>query len=250
MTEPVMLKVNKLCKQFTLHNQGGVQLRVLNEVSFEVAQGQCLVLHGPSGTGKSSLLRSLYANYLPQSGEILVRHGEGWVDMVSAPPHRVLEIRRHTIGYVSQFLRVIPRVSTLDIVSEPLRRQGIDGDRARARAARLLARQNIPENLWVLAPSTFSGGERQRVNIAHCFVTDYPVILLDEPTASLDAENRQVVIDLMREAMHRGAALVGIFHDAEVREAVGTHSYDMTSGQFRSLAWKSHQPANGGVIRN
>lgn len=236
MNEQTMIKVESLSKRFVLHNQGGVQLQVLEDVSFEVARGDCLVLHGPSGTGKSSLLRSLYANYLPQSGQVLVHHGGDWIDMVSAPSHQVLEVRRDTMGYISQFLRVIPRVSTLDIVSEPLRRQGVDGDSARARAAQLLARLNIPENLWPLAPSTFSGGEQQRVNIAHCFVTDYPVILLDEPTASLDAENRRVVVELMREAMQRGAALVGIFHDAEVREAIGTHSYDMSSGQFRSMA--------------
>lgn len=231
-----MIKVNALCKHFTLHNQGGVQLQVLDDVSFEVKRGQCLVLHGPSGTGKSSLLRSLYANYLPQSGEILVRHADGWVDMVHAPSHQVLEVRRDTLGYVSQFLRVIPRVSTLDIVSEPLRRQGMDGQQARERAAALLARLNIPENLWPLAPSTFSGGEQQRVNLAHCFVTDYPVILLDEPTASLDAENRQIVVDLMHQAMQRGAALVGIFHDAEVREAVATDRYDMAPQHSRSIA--------------
>lgn len=236
MNEQAMIMVNGLCKRFTLHNQGGVQLQVLEDVSFEVGRGECLVLHGPSGTGKSSLLRSLYANYLPQSGEVLLRHDDGWVDMASAASHQVLEVRRTTLGYVSQFLRVIPRVSTLDIVSEPLRRQGVDGQQARQRAAQLLARLNIPENLWPLAPSTFSGGEQQRVNIAHCFVTDYPLILLDEPTASLDAENRQVVVDLMHEAMQRGAALVGIFHDAEVRKAVGTHSYDMSSNQFRSMA--------------
>jgi alpha-D-ribose 1-methylphosphonate 5-triphosphate synthase subunit PhnL len=236
MNEETMIQVENLGKCFTLHNQGGVQLQVLDDVTFEVKSGQCLVLHGHSGTGKSSLLRSLYANYLPQSGRVLVRHQDDWVDMVHAASHQVLEVRRITAGYVSQFLRVIPRVSTLDIVSEPLRRQGVDGREARERAAQLLARLNIPENLWQLAPSTFSGGEQQRVNIAHCFVTDYPVILLDEPTASLDAENRQVVVDLMREAMARGSALVGIFHDAEVREAIGTHSYDMPTGQFRSMA--------------
>lgn len=235
MNNQNMIRVESLSKRFTLHNQGGVQLHVLDDISFEVEKGQCLVLHGHSGTGKSSLLRSLYANYLPQSGKVLVRHDGNWVDMVHAPSHQVLEVRRLTMGYVSQFLRVIPRVSTLDIVSEPLRRQGVDGTLARERAAQLLARLNIPEDLWPLAPSTFSGGEQQRVNIAHCFVTEYPIVLLDEPTASLDAENRQVVIDLMHEAMARGAALVGIFHDAEVREAVGTQSYDMPTGQFRSM---------------
>jgi alpha-D-ribose 1-methylphosphonate 5-triphosphate synthase subunit PhnL len=236
MTETTMIKVTSLGKRFTLHNQGGVALQVLDDVSFAVERGECLVLHGPSGTGKSSLLRSLYANYLPQRGEILVRHDDAWVDMVSAAPHQVLEVRRRTMGYVSQFLRVIPRVATIDIVSEPLRRQGVDLETARERAANLLNRLNIPEDLWSLAPSTFSGGEQQRVNIAHCFVTDYPIILLDEPTASLDAENRRVVIELMRGAMRGGAALVGIFHDAEVREAVGTHCFEMNTGLVESMA--------------
>ena len=235
MNDPTMLRVRGLSKRFVLHNQGGVTLPVLDGVSFTVARGQCLVLHGPSGAGKSSLLRAIYANYLAGSGAILVRHRDGWTDMASAEPHDILDVRCHTMGYVSQFLRVIPRVSTLDIVSEPLRRQGIAAEVARARAAALLARLNIPERLWSLAPGTFSGGEQQRVNIAHCFVSDYPVILLDEPTASLDADNRRVVIALMHEAMQRGAALVGIFHDAEVREAVGTHCLDMTRCQPGSV---------------
>lgn len=222
-----MLKVRNLSKHFTLHNQGGIELPVLNDVSLDVNMGECMVLHGPSGSGKSSLLRSLYANYLPQSGEILVRHQNDWVDMVSAPAQQILAVRQHTMGYVSQFLRSIPRVSTLDIVSEPLRRCGTPINEAKDKAASLLQRLNIPQNLWNLAPSTFSGGEQQRVNIAHCFVMDYPILLLDEPTASLDAQNRQVVIDLMQDAMQRGAALVGIFHDAEVRDAIGTHRYLM-----------------------
>lgn len=232
----IRIQVNDLSKRFVLHNQGGTQLDVLSHVSLQVEAGQCLVLSGPSGTGKSTLLRSLYANYLPQTGEVRVRHEGDWVDMASAPPHHVLAVREHTMGYVSQFLRAIPRVSTLDIVSEPLRRHGVDPDEARERAAQLLERLNIPESLWSLAPSTFSGGEQQRVNIAHGFILDYPILLLDEPTASLDAANRQVVVELMREAMARGAALVGIFHDAEVRDAVATHSYDLSTGQQRSLA--------------
>lgn len=232
----LMLDARHMHKHFTLHNQGGIRLDVLSDVSLKIERGQCVVLHGQSGTGKSTLLRSLYANYLPQADNVLVRHDDEWVDIVKAPSHQVLEIRRRTLGYVSQFLRVIPRVSTLDIVAEPLRRQGVPLADARDKAATYLERLNIPHRLWSLAPSTFSGGEQQRVNIAHCFVADFPILLLDEPTASLDAANRQVVVDLMHAAMSRGAALIGIFHDAEVRETVGTHSLDMATGQLRSMA--------------
>jgi len=226
MTNPV-LRIEDLHKTFTLHNQGGVTLPVLRGIDFVVHAGECVVLHGPSGAGKSSLLRSLYANYLPQQGSIHIRCEDDWVDLVTAEPHQILELRKHTLGYVSQFLRVIPRVPTLDIVSEPLRNLGVTPEQAEEKARILLARLRIPEAMWSLAPATFSGGEQQRVNIAHGFSVDYPVLLLDEPTASLDAENRQTVIDLILEAKTRGAAIVGIFHDADVREQVADRVFSM-----------------------
>jgi alpha-D-ribose 1-methylphosphonate 5-triphosphate synthase subunit PhnL len=147
--------------------------------------------------------------------------------MAGAEPHRVLEVRRKTVGYVSQFLRVIPRVAARDIVAEPLHALGVDLATARARAETLLARLNIPQAMWDLAPATFSGGEQQRVNIARGFAVDYPILLLDEPTASLDAGNRAVVVDLINEAKARGAAVVGIFHDDEVRAAVADRIFDL-----------------------
>jgi alpha-D-ribose 1-methylphosphonate 5-triphosphate synthase subunit PhnL len=196
-----------------------------------VGRGECLILAGPSGAGKSSLLRSLYANYKPQAGSILVRHGDRVVDLCAAEPHEILEVRRHTLGYVSQFLRVIPRVPTLDLVAEPLLGRGVDPAEANARAGTLLARLRIPQALWGLPPATFSGGEQQRVNIAMTFVQDYPILLLDEPTASLDPDNRRTVTELIVEARGRGAAVVGIFHDAEVRAAVGTRSFDLDAAR-------------------
>lgn len=222
-----MVEVDHLSKRFTLHNQGGVTLPVLDEVSLEVERGECVVLHGPSGAGKSTLLRCVYANYRVESGAARVRHAGVWVDMASAPPREVLAVRRRTVGYVSQFLRVIPRVPALDVVMEPLIAAGCDREAARAKAARVLERLNVPSRLWPLPPATFSGGEQQRVNIARGFVADFPILLLDEPTAALDASNRRAVVELIEEAKARGAAMLGIFHDDEVRGAVATRFFNL-----------------------
>lgn len=217
-----MIEVRGLGKMFTLHNQGGIRLPVLEAVDFDATAGDCLVLAGPSGTGKSTLLRCLYGNYLATEGSIRVRAGDSWVELVGAPEQRILALRRDVIGYVSQFLRVIPRVSALDVVAEPLRMAGIDAGEARERAAAMLRRLNVPQRLWGLAPATFSGGEQQRVNIARGFIARHPILLLDEPTASLDPDNRAVVVALIREARAAGRCLLGIFHDEEVRDAVAS----------------------------
>ena len=186
-----------------------------------------MVLHGHSGSGKSTLLRSLYGNYLPDEGHIRIRHRDEWVDLVQAPARKVLDVRRSTIGWVSQFLRVIPRVSALDVVMQPLFDLGVPRDTCAAKAASLLTRLNVPERLWHLAPSTFSGGEQQRVNIARGFIVDYPILLLDEPTASLDGKNSAAVVELIEQAKARGAAIVGIFHDAAVRSRVADRLHPM-----------------------
>ncbi|HBU6133224.1 phosphonate C-P lyase system protein PhnL [Enterobacter sp. 168J2] len=222
-----MIRVENVSKTFVLHQQNGVRLPVLQNASLEVNQGECVVLHGHSGSGKSTLLRSLYANYLPDQGHIRIRHNDEWVDLVQAPARKVLEVRRSTIGWVSQFLRVIPRISALDVVMQPLLDLGVPRETCAARAASLLTRLNVPERLWHLAPSTFSGGEQQRVNIARGFIVDYPILLLDEPTASLDAKNSAAVIALIEQAKARGAAIVGIFHDDAVRSRVADRLHPM-----------------------
>lgn len=222
------LRVEKLSKTFVLHNQQGTRLPVFNDANLEVKAGECVVLHGHSGSGKSTLLRSLYGNYLPDSGQIWVWHQQQWLDMVSAPARAVLDVRRQSVGWVSQFLRVIPRISALNLVMQPLVELGIDKAQAQQRASELLQHLNVPERLWSLAPSTFSGGEQQRVNIARGFIVDYPILLLDEPTASLDATNRAAVVMLIEQAKARGAAVVGIFHDQDVRQRVADRLYLMT----------------------
>ncbi|MFN3546715.1 MAG: phosphonate C-P lyase system protein PhnL [Mesorhizobium sp.] len=222
------LVVSEISKGFTMHLRGGLRLPVVEDVSFSLRTGECAVLGGPSGAGKSSILKMLYGNYGVDAGQIIVRHRGALVDLARAAPRVVLSVRRETIGYVSQFLRTVPRVSALDVVAEPLSSNSVDRDAARDKAAVLLERLNLPKALWALPPATFSGGEQQRVNIARGFITDHPILLLDEPTASLDAMNRQVVIDLIAEKKQAGVALLGIFHDQDVREAVADTVIDVT----------------------
>ncbi|WP_310606820.1 phosphonate C-P lyase system protein PhnL [Buttiauxella brennerae] len=228
------LRVENLSKTFVLHHQHGIRLPVLANASLEVESGECVVLHGHSGSGKSTLLRSLYANYLPDEGHIWVKHHDEWLDIVQAPARDVLAVRRQTIGWVSQFLRVIPRISALEVVMQPLLDLGVSRDVCENKASMLLTRLNVPERLWNLAPSTFSGGEQQRVNIARGFIVDYPILLLDEPTASLDAKNSAAVVDLILEAKARGAAVVGIFHDEAIRNQVADRLHSMATVEAKN----------------
>ena len=225
MTGAVMLRTERLSKSFTLHLQGGLHLAVLDGVNLQVHAGECVVLSGPSGAGKSTLLRSLYGNYRAGGGRILVRHHGECLDLVAADPRTVLAVRRETLGYVSQFLRVVPRVPALEIVAEALTSRGVAMDAAREQARATLLRLNVPDRLHSLPPATFSGGEQQRVNLARGFLGGHPVLLLDEPTASLDAANREVVICLVAEARARGAAILAIAHDAETRAAIATRVF-------------------------
>jgi alpha-D-ribose 1-methylphosphonate 5-triphosphate synthase subunit PhnL len=222
-----VLRVRDLAKSFTLHNQGGITLPVISGLSLEVRPGDCVVLDGASGVGKSTLLRAIHGNYKAEAGQILVNHRGGVIDVVTADPRRILDLRRWTLGYVSQFLRVIPRVAAIDIVAEPMRLRGMEAAAARDRAAGLLTRLNVPERLWPLAPAMFSGGEQQRINIARGFAVEYPIMLLDEPTAALDGDNRSAVVGLIEETRAKGAAIIGIFHDRETRERVATRLHGM-----------------------
>ncbi len=223
----LMLRAAGLDKGFTLHLQGGLRVRVLSDLALDVHAGECVALSGPSGAGKSTLMRCLYGNYRADGGRVLVCHQGAMTDLAQADARTIIAVRRETLGYVSQFLRVVPRVAALDLVAEPAIQLGVRPDAARTRAMALLLRLNIPRRLHALPPATFSGGEQQRVNLARGFVAGHPVLLLDEPTAALDAANRAGVIELIREAKANNVAIVGIFHDTEVRAAVADRSFEM-----------------------
>lgn len=222
------IAVSGLGKTFVFHLRGGARLQVLSGVTFDVHPGECVVLGGPSGIGKSSILRMIYGNYRVDAGAVVIRSGGTLTDVATAGPREILALRGHGMSYVSQFLRVIPRVATIDLVAEPMIADGVERGASRHRAGELLARLNLPERLWGLPPATFSGGEQARVNIARGFAASRPVLLLDEPTASLDAANRAVVADLVAEKKAVGTAVLGIFHDEEIRDRLADRTIDVT----------------------
>jgi alpha-D-ribose 1-methylphosphonate 5-triphosphate synthase subunit PhnL len=224
----ILLELAAVSKTFTMHLQGGVRLPIVSGVEFSVRAGECAALVGPSGAGKSSILKMIFGTYRCDAGRILVHRPGGAIDVVGAEPREILALRRHSLGYVSQFLRAVPRVPAIDVVAEPLVLTGVTRADAQRSAAELLHRLNIPERLWSLPPATFSGGEQQRVNIARGFASELPILLLDEPTASLDAGNRSVVVDLIAERKRRGAAVVAIVHDDDVRAAITDTIVDVT----------------------
>jgi alpha-D-ribose 1-methylphosphonate 5-triphosphate synthase subunit PhnL len=231
-----LLRVEGLAKTFTLHLHGGARLPVVHGVSFSVAAGECVVLGGPSGVGKSSILKMVSGNYIAGEGRIFVADGERAIDVARAAPREILDLRRRVVSYVSQFLRVIPRVAALDIVAAAAQEAGLGRDAARDRAAGLLARLRLPEDLWRLPPATFSGGEQQRVNIARGFAGAHRLLVLDEPTASLDADNREAVIGLVAERKAEGAGFLAIFHDDDVRARVADRIVDVSRFSDREAA--------------
>ncbi len=216
-----MLEVSGLAKSFTVHALGGKRIDGFADVDFLVTAGEVLVLAGPSGSGKSSVLKCVYRTYLPTAGSAHYhpRRG-GVVDLARASEHEVLRLRAAEIGCVTQFLRVIPRVPAVDVVAEPLLRNGFALREARDRAAELLARLQIPAALHEAFPATFSGGEQQRVNIARAVIGEPRLLLLDEPTASLDRTATGIVLELLAELKCQGTALVAVFHDKEAADRI------------------------------
>lgn len=226
------LKVRNLEKRFILHNRGGVHVKGFKDINFTLDTGQLLALSGPSGVGKSSILKTIYRTYQANNGSILFSRCDGTeVDLASCSESRVLDLRRREIGFVTQFLKVLPRVTALDAVAHPLIETGKSQEEAKERARDLLTTLGIREELFNLSPLTFSGGEQQRVNIARGIIAPKELLLLDEPTASLDHKSADKVLELLEGLKIRGNAMIAIFHDQQKIDRVADKSIAIRRGE-------------------
>lgn len=227
------LTVENLSKHFTLHMLGGRHLAALEDVSFTVERGEFLGIVGRSGSGKSSLLRCVYRRYLPTAGRILYALEDGPLDLAAAEDREVLRLREREIGYVSQFLRAIPRTPARAVVAEPLINRGAEQDEALGRAAAMLDSLGVPSHLADAFPATMSGGEQQRVNLARALVSSPRFLLLDEPTSALDPETRVLAMEAIRELKNAGTTMVGIFHDMESLATLSDRVLALEDGRVR-----------------
>ncbi len=218
-----ILKVENFSKTFILHEQGK-ELPSSSNVNLEAYAGQLPALVGPTGAGKSSVLKSIYRTYLPSSGKLLFTNQEGTqVNLATADEHEILELRQEEIGFVTQFLHTLPRQSTEDIVAMPLILKGVAKQEALDKAHVILSQLNLPKRLWGISPATFSGGEKQRVNLARGLLAQPRLLLLDEPTASLDAKTTDRVVEIINDLKSSGTAMVAIFHDMQLVDRLAEH---------------------------
>ncbi len=224
----IRLEVKNLNKSFKVYTRGGIEVKGFEDINLEVKKGEFLSLFGPSGAGKSSILKTLFRTYTTTSGNIIFHKDDGsTIDISSATESQILSLRKNEIGYVSQFLQILPRISAVDIVSEQLIVKGESEQVARSKAKELLDFLSIREELFDLSPLTFSGGEQQRVNIAKGIIAPKSLLLLDEPTASLDKTNTMKVVEKLKILKTQGVSMVGIFHDLEAMEIISDSIYEL-----------------------
>lgn len=222
-----MLEVIQFGKTFTNH-QLQTKRKAVSNIDFKLEKGQFLGIVGKSGSGKSTILKSIYRTYLPDEGHIYFDSERfGKVDLTKVTERQMIYLRKHEIGYVSQFLNVMPRTTSRELVENAILEMGESEQTAKVEAEKALSHFELDERLWDTFPNTFSGGEKLRLNIAMATVKKPRLLLLDEPTASLDQQSKLKVREVIEKLKNSGTTLVGIFHDIEFMENLCDHVYDM-----------------------
>lgn len=224
-----VLEVQSLTKGFTMHHLGN-HLAAFDQISFDLKAGEFLLLKGQNGAGKSTLLRTLYRSYVAQSGKVIFHSEHGAIDLLSAADVDISMLRREEIGFVTQFLVARPRVSAEALVAEPLRLAGETAEAALQEARKWLSAFGVKEDLWRAYPTTFSGGEQQKVNLARALVLPQKLLLLDEPTASLDVKARAALVSRLAQLKSDGTAMIGVFHHPDDVAHLIDRVIDLTPG--------------------
>ncbi|MGF7058773.1 phosphonate C-P lyase system protein PhnL [Brassicibacter mesophilus] len=229
-----LLKIQNLSKSFTLHNLKK-HIKACKDISISLKEGEFIGITGKSGSGKSTILKSIYRTYSPQSGEIWYNSEKfGLIDLTSISERQMIYLRKYEIGYVSQFLNVMPRTTARQIVEQAVIEMGGEKEYAKKEAEKMLAHFELDRELWDSYPNTFSGGEKLRLNIARAMVKRPRLLLLDEPTASLDSSSKLKVRELIEQLKNQGTTMLGIFHDLEFMEGLCDTEFDMHKGNMNN----------------
>jgi len=232
-----MLKIDGLSKEFKMHIRDGLIIEGFNDVSFTACAGKLLAITGASGIGKSTLLKCIYRTYKPSKGSVIYISRDGSRhNLATADDQTILHLRKTELGYVSQFLHVIPRVSAIDILTSRLISKTVLLKEAKESAEGYLERVGININLWNMYPSTFSGGEKQRLNILLALASKPRILLLDEPTASLDSNSKEIIMELILDAKKTGTTMIGVFHDQEAIKYLSDSRYDMRMNKLVAVS--------------
>lgn len=239
-----MLKVEDLSKEFCIHIRDDAKIEGFDHINMEIKPGTLTAITGPSGCGKSSLLKCIYRTYAPTGGHVWYTKEDGTkIDLVNAEPWEIIELRKKEIGYVSQFFNVIPRISAIDILINTQTAQGVPAEEAREKAMEYLECVGISKQLWDVYPSTFSGGEKQRLNIANALITQPRFLLLDEPTASLDMTSKEWVMNLILKLKEQGTAMLGVFHDEIAITTLADYRFEMREKKIVPIGYKMEYAA-------
>lgn len=230
-----ILAIEHLSKSFTIHKLDK-HIEALQDISIDLKEREFVGITGKSGSGKSTVFKCIYRTYAPQKGNIWYNSRKfGHLNLAELSERQIIYLRKYEIGYVSQFLSIMPRTTAQELVKHAVLEMGHEDDYAEREANKMLEHFELDRELWDCYPGTFSGGEKLRLNIARAMVKRPRLLLLDEPTASLDHASKLKVRELIEQLKREGTTMMGIFHDIEFMENLCSREYTMRDGKLLDI---------------